>query len=374
MTRDSLEQAGRWVIKIGSALLTADGQGLDRARLASWAQQIAELMAAGKEVVLVSSGSVAEGMVRLGWSQRPAALAQVQAAASVGQAGLVEAYAGVFAEFNRQVAQVLLTHDDVAHRRRYLNARRAIMTLVSLGVLPIVNENDAITVDETQVGDNDTLAALVVNLINADGLVILTDQAGVYDADPRRHPEAQLLDQMEAWSSELLDMAGADGGILGTGGMQTKIRAARQAASSGALTVIADGRQPGVLGRVVSGEKQGTMLTPVPGRYRAARKNWLAGQRQLCGRLRVDAGAARVLQEEGRSLLPVGVTDVEGSFRCGDLVACINQEGREIARGLCNYDAREVRQLAGQASEHIIRILGYDRGEELVHRDNLVIL
>ena len=370
--RDGLPGVRRWVVKIGSALLTADGQGLDRARLNEWARQIAALAAGGNEVVLVSSGSVAEGMVRLGWSARPQRLDELQAAASVGQAGLVEAYSAAFAAYDRRAAQVLLTHDDVSHRGRYLNARRTLMTLLGLGVVPIVNENDAIAMDEIRVGDNDTLAALVVNLIDADGLIILTDQAGVFDADPRTHPDAGLLEEVEAYAPELLGMAGAGGGVLGRGGMQTKILAARQAADSGALTVIVGGREPRVLERVAGGEVLGTLLLPRPGERRAARKNWLAGQRRVRGRVYVDAGAARVLRDAGRSLLPIGITRIEGDFRRGDLVACVAPEGEEIARGLVNYDAREARLLMGQGSERIPAILGYDREPEFIHRDNLV--
>lgn len=370
--RESLPGVRRWVVKIGSALLTADGQGLDRERLDEWARQIAALVADGSDVVLVSSGSVAEGMVRLGWRARPHRLDELQAAASVGQAGLVEAYGRAFAAYDRRAAQVLLTHDDVSHRGRYLNARRTLMTLLGLGIVPIVNENDAIAMDEIRVGDNDTLAALVVNLIDADGLIILTDQAGVFDADPRTHPEAVLLDEVAAYAPELLGMAGAGGGVLGRGGMQTKILAARQAADSGAMTVIVGGREPHVLERVANGEALGTLLLPRPGERRAARKNWLAGQRRVRGRVRVDAGAAQVLREAGRSLLPIGVTSVEGDFRRGDLVSCIAPDDAEIARGLTNYDAREARLLVGRASEHIPAILGYDREPEFIHRDNLV--
>ncbi|MGB7754929.1 MAG: glutamate 5-kinase [Salinisphaera sp.] len=372
--RDGLPGVRRWVVKIGSALLTADGQGLDRERVSEWARQIAALAAGGSEVVLVSSGSVAEGMVRLGWRSRPRRLDELQAAASVGQAGLVEAYGRAFATFDRRAAQVLLTHDDVSHRGRYLNARRTLMTLLGLGVVPIVNENDAIAMEEIRVGDNDTLAALVVNLIDADGLIILTDQAGVFEADPRIHPDVGLLEEVEAYAPELLAMAGAGGGALGRGGMQTKILAARQAADSGAMTVIVNGREPHVLERVAAGEALGTLLLPRPGERRAARKNWLAGQRRVRGRVHVDAGAARVLRESGRSLLPIGVTRVEGDFRRGDLVACVAPEGEEVAQGLANYDAREARLLIGQASERIPAILGYDREPEFIHRDNLVTL
>lgn len=372
-SRESLTSARRWVVKIGSALLTADGRGLDRDRLGEWVRQIAGLRADGREVVLVSSGAVAEGLVRLGWPRRPTRLSQLQAAASVGQAGLVEAYAQSFERFGRQTAQVLLTHDDVSHRGRYLNARSTLMTLLELGVIPIINENDAIATNEFRVGDNDTMAALAVNLLDADGLIILTDQAGVYDADPRRVPDARLMPEVEAHDPHLLTVAGSTGGRLGQGGMQTKIRAARQAADSGAMTVIANGLEPDVLTRVMSGEPMGTWLRPTPGQRRTARKNWIAGQRRVRGWLHLDDGAAQVVCAAGRSLLPIGLTAVEGDFRRGDLVACIDTRGDEIAQGLSNYDSRDASRLIGQSSERIADLLGYGGSPEIIHRDNLVV-
>lgn len=371
--REDLPSARRWVVKIGSALLTADGRGLDRARLADWAAQIAALRAAGRQVVLVSSGAVAEGLVRLGWRERPASLSAVQAAASVGQAGLVEAYSRCFEAHGLRTAQVLLTHDDVTDRRRYLNARSTLMTLLGLDVVPIVNENDAIATDEIRVGDNDTMAALAVNLLDADGLIILTDQSGVYDADPRQDSGARLIEQCDAHEATLLAAAAGTGGILGRGGMRTKVLAARQAADSGAATVIADGLAPDVLARITRGEPVGTLLTPGRNMRRAARKNWIAGQRQVRGAVRIDAGAVRVLRSAGRSLLPIGITAVEGDFRRGDLVACVNAQGEEIAQGLANYDAREIRRLAGQSSEQIEPLLGYGGEPEFIHRNNLVV-
>ena len=371
--REDLPSARRWVVKIGSALLTADGRGLDRARLADWAAQIAALRAAGRQVVLVSSGAVAEGLVRLGWRERPASLSAVQAAASVGQAGLVEAYSRCFEAHGLRTAQVLLTHDDVTDRRRYLNARSTLMTLLGLDVVPIVNENDAIATDEIRVGDNDTMAALAVNLLDADGLIILTDQSGVYDADPRQDSGARLIEQCDAHEATLLAAAAGTGGILGRGGMRTKVLAARQAADSGAATVIADGLAPDVLARITRGEPIGTLLTPGSNMRRAARKNWIAGQRQARGAVRIDAGAVRVLRSAGRSLLPIGITAVEGDFRRGDLVACVNAQGEEIAQGLANYDAREIRRLAGQSSEQIEALLGYGGEPEFIHRNNLVV-
>lgn len=370
--RERVARARRWVVKIGSALLTADGRGLDTARLADWTRQIATLLDDGHEVIVVSSGSVAEGMSRLGWPTRPTALRKLQAAASVGQAGLVEAYSHHFAACGRHSAQVLLTHEDVAHRGRYLNARRTLSTLLALGIVPVVNENDAIAIDEIRVGDNDTLGALVVNLVDADGLLILTDQQGVYNADPRRVPEAELIDEAPAHDEALLAMAGATGGSLGQGGMQTKIRAARQAADSGGFTVIADGTTPEVIARVVAGDALGTLLLPGPGKRRAARKNWLAGQRRARGEVLIDAGAAEVLRQAGRSLLPIGITGVRGDFRRGDLVACINPSGQEVARGLANYDARDVERLIGLTSAGIREQLGPDSDPEFIHRDNLV--
>ena len=372
-TREDLPRARRWVVKIGSALLTADGRGLDRDRLAGWAGQIAALHAAGCQVVLVSSGAVAEGLVRLGWRERPASLSAVQAAASVGQAGLVEAYSRCFESHGLRTAQVLLTHDDVSDRRRYLNARSTLMTLLDMNVIPIVNENDAIATDEIRVGDNDTMAALTVNLLDADGLIILTDQAGVYDADPRREPGARRIEQCEARDPDLLSAAAGTGGALGRGGMRTKVLAARQAADSGAATVIADGLAPDVLARITRGESIGTLLTAGQGARRAARKNWIAGQRRVRGAVRIDAGAVRVLRTAGRSLLPIGITGVEGDFRRGDLVACLSPDGDEIAQGLANYDAREIRQLVGEPSERIETVLGYGGEPEFIHRNNLVV-
>ena len=372
-TRKDLASARRWVVKIGSALLTADGRGLDRERLAGWAAQIAALQKSGCQVVLVSSGAVAEGLVRLGWSERPSSLSAVQAAASVGQAGLVEAYARCFESHGLRTAQVLITHEDVSDRRRYLNARSTLMTLLGLGVVPIVNENDAIATDEIRVGDNDTMAALTVNLLDADAMVILTDQAGVYDADPRQRPDARRIDECDAHDSALLAAAAGTGGALGRGGMRTKVLAARQAADSGAATVIADGLAPDVLARIMRGESIGTLLTAGQGARRAARKNWIAGQRQVRGAVRLDAGAVKVLRSAGRSLLPIGITAVEGDFRRGDLVACISPDDEEIAQGLANYDAREIRQLAGKSSDHIEALLGYGGEPEFIHRNNLVL-
>ena len=370
--RRRLSDCRRWVIKIGSALLTDEGRGLDKQGICAWVTQIAELRGAGKEVVLVSSGSVAEGMSRLGWKQRPQALYELQAAAAVGQMGLVQAYESSFQSFGLHTAQILLTHEDLADRRRYLNARSTLSRLLELGVIPVVNENDTVVTDEIRFGDNDNLAALVTNLVDAQALVILTDQAGLCERDPREYPDAALIAETPVDAPGLSAMVSGSGGALGRGGMLTKLQAARRAASSGAYTVIVSGREPAVLGRVAAGGQLGTLLLPGKGSL-AARKQWLAGHVQLRGRLMLDAGAARVLREAGRSLLSIGVTAVSGEFRRGEIVACIDPEGREVARGLVNYSAAEAAKIAGEPSDRIVDLLGYVDEPELIHRDNLVL-
>ncbi len=372
-THADLVKARRWVIKIGSALITADGKGLDRERLRAWVDQIADLLEAGHEVVLVSSGAVAEGMSRMGWRTRPTALHELQAAAAIGQMGLVQAWESCFQRRSRHTAQVLLTHDDLADRRRYLNARSTLRTLIGLGVVPVVNENDVVANEELRFGDNDSLAALVANLIEADLMVLLTDQPGLFDADPRLHPDAELIRVAEARSPELDAVAGESRGALGSGGMSTKLRAARLAARSGTATVIAGGAEEGVLRRLAAGETVGTLL--LAGQEPdAARKRWLAGHLRVRGRLVLDDGAVEVLRRAGRSLLAVGVKAVEGDFRRGELVSCVDEQGREVARGLVNYSAEETRRIRGRPSSEIANILGYRDEEELIHRDNLVLV
>jgi glutamate 5-kinase len=368
----TVTNARRWVIKIGSSLLTNDGQGLDVDAINAWVEQMVALRKAGREVLLVSSGAVAEGMTRLGWSRRPRALHELQAAAAVGQMGLVQAYESRFQKFGMHTAQILLTHEDLADRQRYLNARTTLRTLLKLGVIPVVNENDTVTTDEIRFGDNDTLAALVANLVEADLLVFLTDQDGMYEGDPRRNPDAQFIAEAAADDISLEQMAAGTGGVLGRGGMLTKLRAARRAARSGALTLIAPGREAGVLQRIADGEQIGTRLYPssVP---LAARKQWLAGQLQVRGRLILDAGATKVLRGAGSSLLPVGVARVEGEFERGDVVACVSPDGDEIARGLVNYSTGDAKQIIGQPSNRIEELLGYVDEPELIHRDNLVL-
>jgi glutamate 5-kinase len=371
--RLQVRRARRLVIKIGSALLTNDGRGLDVPALAGWVDQIAGLIGEGVEVVVVSSGSVAEGMTRLGWSRRPEHLHELQAAAAVGQMGLVQTWEAQFRRHDRNAAQVLLTHDDLSDRKRYLNARSTLRTLLDLGVIPIVNENDTVVTDEIRFGDNDTLGALVANLVEADGLIILTDQDGLFDKDPRKHPDARLITERRAGDPELDIMAGGGAGVLGRGGMQTKLRAARLAARSGAFTVIVGGRLEQAVSRLRKGEAIGTLLLPEQGRI-AARKQWLASHLQTRGRVIIDAGAVQVLCRGGRSLLPVGVKGVAGQFRRGEMVSCVDEGGREVARGLINYDSDEARAIAGRSSDRIADVLGYVSDEEMIHRDNLVLV
>ena len=365
--------AHRVVVKIGSSLLTQNGAGLDRGSIGEWVRQIALLKSMGREIVLVSSGAIAEGMQRLGWKKRPHALHDLQAAAAVGQMGLVQVYESCFREHGLETAQILLTHEDMAHRTRYLNARSTLRTLLRLHVIPVINENDTVVTDEIRFGDNDTLAALVTNLIEADCLVILTDQAGLYSADPRRDSEARLVSHGQAGDPLLETMAGGAGSHIGSGGMLTKVLAAKRAARSGAHTVIVSGREPDVLLRFAEGHSLGTQLRAET-MLLTARKQWLADQLQVRGTLSLDAGAAKALRTGGKSLLAIGVKAVTGSFDRGEAVTCLDAEGREIARGLANYNAEETRKILGKASSQIEAILGYVDEPELIHRDNLVLL
>ena len=365
--------ARRLVVKVGSSLVTNEGRGLDHAAVARWAAEISALRREGREVVLVSSGAIAEGMQRLGWAARPKAIHELQAAAAVGQMGLVQAYEAAFAGYGLHTAQILLTHDDLADRRRYLNARSTLRTLIALSVIPIINENDTVTTDEIRVGDNDTLGALVTNLIEADVLVLLTDQQGLYTADPRRDSQATLVRTARASDPALEAMAGGAGSEIGRGGMLTKVLAAKRAARSGASTVIACGREPDVLTRLAAGEAVGTALV-AEAQTLAARKQWLADHVQLAGRLVLDAGAVRALSREGKSLLPIGVVAVEGSFERGEVVGCFAPDGREVARGLVNYGAADAARILRQPSSQIEAILGWVDEPELIHRDNLVLL
>ena len=362
----------RWVVKVGSALLTDDGKGLDTQAIAGWVDQLASLCASGVELVLVSSGSIAEGMVRLGWDKRPTEVYNLQAAAAVGQMGLVQCYERNFGRHGQHTAQILLTHDDLSNRKRYLNARATLQALVGYGVVPVINENDTVVTDEIKFGDNDTLGALVANLVHADLLVILTDQDGLCDKDPRHHADAKLLSEVQAGDPSLDAMASSKGGVLGSGGMFTKVQAAKLAARSGTQTIVANGREKDILLRLREDEMLGTLFVP-DAEPLHARKQWLAGHLQAKGEVWLDAGAVAVLQEQGKSLLSVGVTKVTGSFSRGEMVEIKDPQGNTIGRGLSNYKAEEAAQIIGVASSKIIDVLGYANEAELIHRDNLVL-
>ncbi|MFT4519995.1 MAG: glutamate 5-kinase [Halioglobus sp.] len=372
VARKELTESRRWVVKVGSALLTDDGRGLDEAVIAALVDQLVALRARGCEVVLVSSGAVAAGIVRLGWDARPHLIHELQAAAAVGQSVLIQSYETAFNRHGIASAQILLGHDDVIARDRYLNARGTLKTLLKLGVLPVVNENDTVVTEEIRFGDNDTLAALVSNLIDADALVLLTDQEGLFEKDPRINPDAKLVETSDVQDTNLDAMAGG-GGNLGRGGMVTKLRAARLAARSGTETVIASGRLEHVLSRIADGGNVGTWLRTGK-EPQTARKQWLASMIKSSGKVELDEGAVKVLRDSGRSLLPVGVRGLQGNFSRGDLVSCCDPDGREVARGLVNYNADETRKIMGAASKDIESILGYQADEELIHRDNLVLV
>jgi glutamate 5-kinase len=370
---EALRNARRVVVKVGSSLVTDEGRGLDVPAIHGWCSQMAALVRQGREVIMVSSGAIAEGMKRLGWSTRPRQLHELQAAAAVGQMGLAQVYEGGLRAQGLHSAQVLLTHADLADRERYLNARSTLLTLLDLGVVPVINENDTVVNDEIKFGDNDTLGALVANLVEADALVILTDQKGMYSADPRRDPGARLIDRAEAGAAELEQMAGGAGSSLGRGGMITKVLAAKRAARGGASTVIASGRETDILLRLAAGESIGTLLVAATPKL-AARKQWMADQLQLRGVVTVDDGAIIKLRDEGKSLLPIGVVEVQGDFRRGDVIAVRSLAGRDLARGLANYSAAEARLIARKPSSQIEALLGYANEPELIHRTNLILL
>ena len=367
-----VQQARRIVVKVGSSLVTNEGRGLDEAAIGQWSQQLAALVQQGRELIMVSSGAVAEGMKRLGWSSRPKEIHELQAAAAVGQMGLVQMYETKLRECGVGSAQVLLTHADLADRERYLNARSTLLTLLQLGVVPVINENDTVVNDEIKFGDNDTLGALVANLVEADVLIILTDQKGLYTADPRRDPAATFVHVARAGDPQLEAMAGGAGSGIGKGGMITKILAAKRAAGSGASTVIAWGREPLVLQRLCEGEAIGTCLVAQTAKQQA-RKQWMADHLQMRGAVQVDAGAVQKIVGEGKSLLPIGMTGVEGDFVRGDVIAVRGPDNLEIARGLANYSGAEARLLCRKASGDFERLLGYAAEPEMIHRDNLVL-
>ncbi len=369
---DVLNGARRIVVKVGSSLVTNEGKGLDEGAIGQWSQQLSALVQDGREVIMVSSGAIAEGMKRLGWAKRPKEINELQAAAAVGQMGLVQMYETKLRELGLRSAQVLLTHADLADRERYLNARSTLLTLLEHRVVPVINENDTVVNDEIKFGDNDTLGALVANLVEADVLVILTDQKGLYTADPRKDPTAQFVHVARAGDPQREAMAGGAGSRVGTGGMITKILAAKRAAGSGASTVIAWGREPNVLVRLMSGEPIGSCLiadTP----KKQARKQWMADHLQLRGSVMVDDGAVAKIVQEGKSLLPIGMTGVEGDFSRGDVIAIRDTRGAEVARGLSNYAASEARLLCRKSSADFERLLGYAAEPEMIHRDNLVL-
>ena len=368
-----IQNAKRLIIKVGSSLVTNDGKGLDAVAIAKWAEQIAHLRSLGKEVVMVSSGAIAEGMQRLGFDKRPTGVHELQACAAVGQMGLAQIYETSFREYNLRTAQVLLTHADLADRERYLNARSTLFTLLRFGVIPIINENDTVVTDEIKFGDNDTLGALVANLIEGEVLVILTDQKGLFTADPRKDPAAKFVHEAKAGDPALEAMAGGAGTGIGRGGMLTKILAAKRAATSGAHTVIAWGREERVLSRLAAGEAIGTQLIAQTAQL-TARKQWMADHLQTAGKVVLDDGAVKKVATEGKSLLPIGVIGVSGDFGRGDVITCTDQVGRPIARGMSNYSSSEARRIMRRPSSDIAAILGFVEEPELIHRDNLVLL
>ena len=371
-TSTVLRDARRIVVKVGSSLVTNEGRGLDEHAIGEWCRQLSALVRDGREVIMVSSGAIAEGMKRLGWTTRPHALHELQAAAAVGQMGLAQMYETKLRENGLGSAQVLLTHADLADRERYLNARSTLLTLLTHGVLPVINENDTVVNDEIKFGDNDTLGALVANLVEADALIILTDQKGLYTADPRRDPSATFVHEAHAGDPKLEEMAGGAGSSLGKGGMITKILAAKRAAGSGASTVIAWGREPDALVRLTHGEAIGTLLVAQTQKQQA-RKQWMADHLQLRGSVTIDEGAVHKLRTDGTSLLPIGMTGVDGDFSRGEVIAIVDHQGQEVARGLANYAAAEARLLCRKPSSAVEQLLGYIAEPEMVHRDNLVL-
>jgi glutamate 5-kinase len=371
--KSTTQRSKRWVIKIGSSLITNDGQGLNLPAIKSWMSEFAQLRKQGYELILVSSGAVAEGMVRLGWTKRPRTLHELQAAAAIGQMGLIQTYEQYLQQHDLHSAQVLLTHEDLRDRQRYINARSTLTTLLNLGVIPVVNENDTVATEEIRFGDNDNLAALVANLISADQLIILTDQAGIYDKNPHQFKDAKLIESCST-NDRILDIvAGPSHHALGRGGMVTKVSAARRAERSGTSTIILSGKQENALLSIASGKYTGTTITPAIEPL-TARKQWIANQLQVVGSIQLDAGASNVIRSGGASLLPIGVKSVMGLFKRGDLVACNDEQGNEIARGLINYNSDETKKILGKSTAEIEPSLGYIDEPELINRDNLAVL
>ncbi|ASK27231.1 glutamate 5-kinase [Neisseria chenwenguii] len=372
MTIQNLTQAQLIVVKVGSSLVTDGGRGIDQPALDNWATQIARLIQSGTQVVFVSSGAIAEGIKQLGWPKRPTAINELQAAAAVGQMSIAQAYQKAFAPHKIHTAQILLTHDDLSNRTRYLNARSTLKTLLEKGIVPIINENDTVTTDEIKLGDNDTLGALITNLVEADALIILTDQQGLYDSDPRKNPAARLIPCIPADYPDLETIAGGAGSSVGTGGMYTKVTAAKRAALSGAATIVASGKEPDILVRLKQGQSIGTLFTSSHNRI-SARKQWLLGHIQISGSVTVDHGAERALTQNHASLLPVGCIRADGHFHRGELISVLNPEGKEIARGLANYSSSETAKILQTDTDHIAAKLGYTAEAELIHRDNMAL-
>ncbi len=366
-----LKACKRIVVKIGSSLLTANGQGLDLEAISHWAKQIVDLHHAGHEMILVTSGAVAEGMVRMKLPHRPTDLPSLQACAAIGQMGLIQTWSSVLDRHHIKTAQVLLTHDDLTDRRRYLNSCDALQQLIDWHVIPVINENDTVSTDEIRFGDNDTLAAMVAGQVHADLLIILTDQQGMFDADPRSNPEAKLLSTVRALDETLFEMAGGSG-TLGTGGMLTKVRAARLAAKSGCPTLIASGESDRVLARLMAGELLGTLFITDDDRM-TAHQQWLAAHLQTAGRLVIDDGAVNAIKTQHRSLLPVGVKAIEGHFDRGDVVECVDRQGKRIAVGRVNFSSRSAELVKGLASDKVYQVLGEARSLEMIHRNHMAI-
>ncbi len=370
--RETIKSTKRWVIKIGSALITDNGCGLKHDNLDNWVNQISTLRERGIDIVIVSSGAVAEGLTRLNWKNRPNIIHKLQAAAAVGQMGLIQAYETCFQKYNKQTAQVLLTHDDISNRTRYLNARTSLNTLLQLGVVPIVNENDTVATDEIRFGDNDTLAGLVANLIDAELLVLLTDQNGLYTSDPRKDSSAELIEQAKA-DDESLEKYAGDSSNYGRGGMLTKLKAASIASKSNTQTIIASGNESSILLKIANSEKVGTLLTTSKDTLQA-KKQWLANQAYLKGRVTIDSGAVTAIIKSGKSLLPIGVKSITGEFKRGEIISCIDLDGKEIARGLSNYDSIQATSIMGKSSEEIGELLDCKDEDELIHRDNMILI
>ena len=370
--RETIKSTKRWVIKIGSALITDNGCGLKHDNLDNWVNQISALRERGIDIVIVSSGAVAEGLTRLNWKNRPNIIHKLQAAAAVGQMGLIQAYETCFQKYNKQTAQVLLTHDDISNRTRYLNARTSLNTLLQLGVVPIVNENDTVAPDEIRFGDNDTLAGLVANLIDAELLVLLTDQNGLYTSDPRKDSSAELIEQAKA-DDESLEKYAGDSSNYGRGGMLTKLKAASIASKSNTQTIIASGNESSILLKIANSEKVGTLLTTSEDTLQA-KKQWLANQAYLKGSVTIDSGAVTAIIKSGKSLLPIGVKSITGEFKRGEIISCIDLDGKEIARGLSNYDSIQATSIMGKSSEEIGELLDCKDEDELIHRDNMILI